>query len=97
MFKEYSVPYIIEKDNIDSLHFPTSEVLESSEEITQRKVDAERGMLLGNTYKGKVRILFIDDESVKQVETTIWAVTDTRVVLKTGMGIPIHRIIMIKI
>jgi hypothetical protein len=86
----YSAPYLIEKDNIASLHFPNQEVLISPEEIKQRKTDAERGMILGNTDKSKVKILFIDDETVKQVETTIWAVTDTRVILKTGMGIPLN-------
>ena len=97
MLIDYSTPYVIEKDNVAGLHFPTEEVLESPEEIKQRSTDAQRGMLLGNNDKGKVKILFIDDEGVKQVETTIWAVTDTRVILKTGMGIPLHRILKVKI
>jgi len=93
----YSSPDVIEKDNVALLNFPVDEVLTSNDEIKQRKADAERGMVLGNTYKGKVKIVFKDGEAVKQVETTIWAVTDKRVILKTGMGIPLNRIIKIKI
>jgi hypothetical protein len=39
----------------------------------------------------------MDAEGVKQVETTIWGVTDSRVILKTGMGIPLHRILNVKV
>jgi hypothetical protein len=96
MFTTESTPYVIEKNNIDSRHFPALEVLRLPEEIKQRKADAEKGMVLGNNYKSKVKILFKDDECVKQVETTIWGVTDSRVILKTGMGIPLHRILRVK-
>lgn len=97
MITDYTPPSIIEKDNIPGLHFPTLEVLSSPDEIKERKADAEKGMLLGNTYKSKVKILFKDTEGIKQVETTIWAVTDSRVILKTGMGIPLHCIIKVKV
>jgi hypothetical protein len=96
MISTESTPYTIEKDNIANLHFPPDDVLDLPLEIHQRKTDAMRGMLLGNNYKTKVKILFKDDECVKQVETTIWAVTDTRVILKTGMGIPLNRILKVK-
>jgi hypothetical protein len=97
MLIDYSAPYTIEKDSIAGLHFPNEEVLSTPTEIQQRKADAEKGMLLGNNYKTKVKILFRDDECVKQVETTIWGVTDTRVILKTGMGIPLNRILKVKV
>ena len=87
----------IEKDRVGSLHFPAQDVLSAPLEIHQRRTDAITGMLLGNNYKCKVLILFKDEEGTKQVETTIWAVTDSRVILKMGMGIPLHRIIKIKI
>jgi hypothetical protein len=86
------IPTIIEKENISTLHFPLKEVLKSALEIGQRVADLHRGLLLGNIHKGKVKIIFEDDESVKQVETTIWALTDTRVILKQGLGIPLSRI-----
>jgi hypothetical protein len=44
-------PYLIEKDNIATLRFPSEEVLSSQEEMKQRKADAQKGMILGNNYK----------------------------------------------
>jgi hypothetical protein len=85
-------PYTITKESISALRFPIQEVLKSALEIGQRMADLHRGLLLGNIHKGKVKIIFEDGESVKQVETTIWALTDNRVILKQGLGIPLHRI-----
>jgi len=90
------IPLTIEKEYIASLHFPAQEVLVSPEDINQRKADAEHGSVLGNGYRSKVSISFQDAEGLKQVETTIWAVTDKRVILKNNMTIPLHRIIKVK-
>lgn len=87
-----TIPMNIEKENISKLRFPLKEVLKSALEIGQRMADLHRGLLLGNIHKGKVRIVFEDNESVRQVETTIWALTDNRVILKQGLGIPLCRI-----
>jgi hypothetical protein len=86
------IPAAIEKENISKLRFPVKEVLKSALEIGQRMADLHRGLLLGNIHKGKVKIIFEDGESVRQVETTIWALTDNRVILKQGLGIPLCRI-----
>jgi hypothetical protein len=85
-------PLSIEKENISKLRFPLKEVLKSALEIGQRMADLHRGLLLGNIHKGKVKIIFEDGDSVRQVETTIWALTDSRVILKQGLGIPLCRI-----
>lgn len=85
-------PVTIEKENISRLRFPLKEVLKSALEIGQRMADLHRGLLLGNIHKGKVKIIFEDSETMKQVETTIWALTDNRVILKQGAGIPLCRI-----
>jgi hypothetical protein len=45
----------------------------------------------------KIRIYFEDDSSCKVVETTVWGVTDKRVILKQGVVIPIHRVHSVKI
>lgn len=82
----------IQKEEISKLHFPVAEILNSQPEIDQRIIDAYRGMLLGNIYKNKVKIVFGDYEGLKQVETTIWGVTEYRVLLKRGLQIPLHRI-----
>jgi hypothetical protein len=82
----------IEKEYIDSLKFPVSDVLETREAIIQRHSDLNRALSLGNLEHGKTRIFFEDNHSKKVVETTVWGVTDNVVILKKGIGIPINRI-----
>lgn len=84
--------HIIPKERIRDLRFPSGEVLSSPEEMKLRKSNAQKGLLLGNAHKGKVRIIFEDIESVKQVVTTIWGLTDMHVILKYGITIPLNRI-----
>jgi len=61
-----------------------------------RQVDIIQAMRLGNIERYKVKIIFEDTESIKMVKTTIWAVTERRIVLKRGVVIPVHRIHSIK-
>jgi hypothetical protein len=51
-----------------------------------------RALALGNLEHSKIRIYFEDNQSKKVVETTVWALTDQRVILKQGHSIPINRI-----
>ena len=83
---------IIEKENIQSLKFPNQDVLQDRDAIYQRQNDLNRAQSLGNLEHSKIKIFFEDNLSKKVVETTVWAVTDNRVVLKQGVGIPINRI-----
>lgn len=82
----------IAKEQIHSLKFPQSDVLDNPQAISQRKSDLHRAMALGNLEHSKIKIYFEDSQSKKMVETTVWAVTDQQVVLKRGAGIPINRI-----
>ena len=89
----YSTPPIsIEKENIIGLKFPDNDVLSSKDEIKIRNSDIERALKLGNLEHNKIHIVFEDSEGIKQVCTTVWGVTDKRVILKQGILIPIHRI-----
>lgn len=83
---------IIEKEKIDSLKFPQNEVLSDKELIKQRETDLNRALILGNLEHSKIKIYFEDDKSCKLVETTVWGVTDKRVILKQGTVIPINRV-----
>lgn len=83
---------LIEKEQVEFLKFPEMEVLSSPDEISRRNHDLERALSLGNNEQIKIRIFFEDNTSAKYVETTVWGVTDKRVILKQGMVIPIHRI-----
>jgi hypothetical protein len=82
----------IEKERIANLKFPPSEVLTDPQEIKERKLDLERALSLGNLEHSKIKIYFEDESSRKVVETTVWAVTDKRVILKQSVVIPIARI-----
>lgn len=82
----------IDKELISSLSFPNNEVLGDVVDINQRKQDLERAMALGNLDHLKIKIYFEDEASFKMVETTIWGVTDNRVILKKGVVIPVNRI-----
>jgi hypothetical protein len=85
-------PTLIEKENISGLKFPENDVLTSKDDIKIRMANLEKALKLGNLEHGKIKIIFEDSEGVKQVDTTVWGVTDKRVILKKGAVVPIHRI-----
>lgn len=87
----------IEKEMIENLSFPSNEVLQDKSKIQERTADLERALSLGNLEHSKIKIFFEDHEACKMVETTVWAVTDKRVILKQGVGIPINRIHAVKL
>lgn len=83
---------LIDKEAIGTLSFPSKEVLDEKDAIIQRKNDLDRALSLGNLEHVKIKIFFEDDASKKAVETIIWGVTDSRVILKQGVVIPVNRI-----
>jgi hypothetical protein len=83
---------LIDKEVIPTLNFPKDEVLGDKEAISSRKNDLDRALSLGNLEHVKIKIYFEDDASKKMVETTIWGVTEERVILKQGVIIPVNRI-----
>ncbi len=85
----------IQKEQIQFLNFPTQEVLRSKQDIYDRCLDLKRAMSLGNLEREKVKIVFMDDQGIKTVETTVWAVTSKSVILKKSMVIPLERIISV--
>jgi uncharacterized protein (UPF0248 family) len=87
----------IPKESVDQCEFPSEEVLEDPAAIADRRKMLERATSMGNTEHTKFKIVFQDDEAVKQVETTIWATGDRNISLKHGKTIPIHRIREVRI
>ena len=83
---------LIDKELIASLNFPKEDVLEDKEDIAERRNNLDRALSLGNLEHVKIKIYFEDDISKKIVETTIWGVTEERVILKQGVVIPVKRI-----
>lgn len=82
----------IEKEQITNLKFPQEEVLKDKDQINEREAELNRALALGNLENIKIKIYFEDDSSLKLVETTVWGVTDKRVILKQGTVIPINRV-----
>ena len=89
-------PTLIEKEKVDNLYFPQNDVLDDPAEKMMRRSDIIQAMRLGNIERYKVKIIFEDTENLKVVNTTIWAATEKRIVLKRGVVIPVHRILSIK-
>lgn len=87
---------LIQKEQIPELTLPGKEVLTGERAINERSSKIRQAMRLGNSSKLKVKIVFEDNQSKKVVETTIWGMTDKRIILKKGIAIPIRRIHDIK-
>lgn len=80
---------LVPKEAIPSLHFKYREVLSSDFERQLRAEKLYKAMIMGNTDKKKVGIVFETTEGVRQVETTVWASVKDNIVLKHGIYIPI--------
>jgi predicted DNA-binding protein (UPF0251 family) len=91
-----SKPVLIDKEEVENLRFPKEEILTSKEDIATRKINLERATTLGNIEQIKFKIVFADEKGVKMVDTTVWGLTNERVILKKGSVIPIHRVIDVK-
>ncbi len=88
---------LVEKEVVGLLHFPSDDVLFDQSDRLNRDKNLRTALSLGNLDHEKVKITFQDIEGTKQVETTIWGVTDREVILKQGRVIPIHRIIHVQV
>ena len=85
-------PHLVEKEDVALLKFPKGDVLPSPELQRKRNSELLKAIKLGNNQKRKVKIDFEDSEGFKRTETTIWAVTENNILLKSGIHIPIERI-----
>ncbi|WP_396183369.1 hypothetical protein [Flavobacterium sp.] len=82
----------IENEKISSLVFPKSDVLSKNEAILQRISELKLALSFGNLDYFKIKIYFEDNLSKKVVEAKVCGVTNKRVILTHGIGIPINRI-----
>jgi hypothetical protein len=79
---------MIPKEEIGQLHIIPS-FLDKTEHWKQELAYAVR---LGNEFKGKTTITFETTEGSRTVETTVWSLTETYIVLKSGTTIPLNSI-----
>ena len=85
-------------DQLSSVNFAHQEVLESAEAIKTRNADLEKAMILGNAYKGKVKLFFkthLGEEMA--IYGTVWAMGDQYVSLKGDKQIPVQSITKVEI
>ena len=86
-------PHEVRKENIHELDIMNVKHMVCKEDRIMRKIKLNRGLILGNAYKSKVKLYFFNKkENPLFVETTIWAITEKNVVLKGGKTIPIDSI-----
>ena len=86
-------PTLVEKEIISSLSFSDFRKVDQHPNLQAQLASATR---LGNAYRGKVSIIFEDDEGLKRVDTTIWAYGAKYICLKGGIWIPIDRSVEIR-
>jgi hypothetical protein len=84
---------LIQKEDIPNLTFFDKSKVNQHPEILKQ---IEQATILGNAHRSKVSIYFQDDESIKKVETTVWAAGTKFICLKGGIWIPISRLLEIK-
>lgn len=80
---------LIEKEQIKNLKLVKVRT-EPSKELIAKVARAER---LGNSFKGKVTIIFETESGPKKTETTVWNSTDEFIQLKGGLMIPLDSIL----
>ncbi|WP_417800853.1 hypothetical protein [Tenacibaculum sp.] len=85
----------VAKEQIKFLKFPKEEVLNKKKAMVNRFLDLQRVLSLGNLEREKVQIFFMDTDGLKKVETTVWGITDTSVILKQATIIPLERIVKV--
>lgn len=83
----------IAKEQVPQLHFPQQPVNLSPLHRAALDRKIRMAMTLGNTEHCKCRILFKDADGMKYVETTVWSTDHDHIVLKSGVTLPIARVI----
>lgn len=86
---------VLEKEQVETLEFPEQEILQNEDEKISRIVALKRALWLGNLERIKVKIYFADRIKKYLIETTIWGITEERIILKRGVTIPIHRVLQV--
>lgn len=95
--ENHSTIELIEKEQVSNYSFPADDVLTDKDQIKIRLASLEKAALLGNGYKGKVKIIFQTTEGLKAVETTVWQASEDNILLKGSTRIPIHAVVEVQI
>jgi len=83
------MPAVIAKEEIPSL-----KIVPAFVDNTERwRKELEYAVRLGNEYKGKTHIIFETTQGPREVETTVWSLSDNYLQLKGGTLLPLESII----
>jgi hypothetical protein len=86
----------IEKEEVENLRFPNKPIkVRTKEEQIALVLKLKKAEQLGNLFHNKIEIIFQDEEGLKELNTTIWAVGEDHILLKKGVFIPVNRIVSI--
>lgn len=89
------LPQLIEKEEIPQLTFLDTETEVQNPLEVKRQL--AKALILGNSQKHKVRLIFDSDAGFKMVNTTVWGMGDQHIILKKGIAIPIDKIIEVRL
>jgi hypothetical protein len=95
--KSYRNVNLIDKNEVANIHWPSEDFYNNKDKKQNVLAKLRVALFLGNIEKTKCRIYFRDFVSVKMIETTIWAICEKNILIKSGMWIPIGRIIEVDI
>ena len=95
--KSYRNVNLIDKNEVANIHWPSEDFHQKQDKKEDVIVKLKVALFLGNIEKTKCRIYFRDFISIKMIETTVWAVCEKNILIKSGMWIPIGRIVDVEI
>jgi len=86
----------IEKESLIDVKYPIKDIVSGTIQRLRRTHNLYTAMLLGNTFKRKVKIIFQTSYNKFFVHTTIWHVGKDYITLKGGRVLPIKSIEKVK-
>lgn len=86
----------IDKREVAFLKWPKEDISMDEQKNMLLLKKLHVAVILGNIEKHKCKIFFEDSVGLKSIETTICAVCDKNISIKSGIWIPINRIIDLK-
>jgi hypothetical protein len=94
--KAYRNINLIDKSEVANIIWPLEDFHQNEDKKENVIVKLKIALYLGNMEKIKCRIYFRDFVSIKMIETTVWAVCEKNILIKSGMWIPIRRIVEVE-